>query len=151
MIRTTAMLLLSACLLLLTAMPAQGVPGEGAWMYGVVNSPTVRIMQYNPLLEVNEEIFDTGFTSFANSLAFDPVRDHLFFQSDNSGGDPSVAGLYYFGISTGTLTKIATLAEIGSSNLLPWSAAFYDGGCFWRRRRGRMCVCVCTCTCTCAY
>lgn len=74
MFRTAATLLLSGCLvLLMAAMPAlAAVPGEGAWMYGVSLDETVRIQQFNPLLEIAEEIYDTELAKFCKRAGLRP-------------------------------------------------------------------------------
>ncbi len=141
MFRTAATLLLSGCLLLLmAAKPSQAAePGEGAWMYGVSLSPTVRIQQFNPLLAIAEEVFETGLDKFANALAFDPARDQLFFMIGNFDG-PNVEpelGLYFFGVATMQFVKIASLADIGVNvnGDIAYNAAYYDSECLRERRR----------------
>jgi len=121
----TAVLLGGACLALMALPALSAVPGEGAWMYGLTRdfADTFEIYQLNPLLEQQELVSATNFTS-ANGMAFDTARDLLFFLVS----DPEVdEGCWVFDVKTQTLTKIATLVEMGYPEGAPSNAAYYDG------------------------
>jgi len=167
MFRTAATLLLSGCLLLLMAAKAAQAaePGEGAWMYGVGVSQqsTVVIQQFNPLLAISEEVLDTGLDKYANALGFDPARDQLFFMVQNNFGNtatPELQGFYFFSVATMEFTRIASLNDVGigdvsPSNVVPYSAAYYDSQCLRGEDEMGMCVCararVCVCACVCGF
>jgi len=121
----TAVLLGGACLALMALPALCAVPGEGAWMYGLTNdfADTYEIYQLNPLLEQQESVYTTTFTD-ANGMAFDTARDLLIFLVDEPDVDE---GAWVFDIKTQTLTKIATLVEMGYPGGSPSNAAYYDG------------------------
>ena len=126
---TNALLLGGGCLALL-AMPALcAVPGEGAWMYGLTSdfANTYEIYQLNPLLEQQEAVYTTTFTS-ANAMAFDTARDQLLFLATEPVAD---AGCWVFDIKTQVLTKVATLVDMGYQGA-PSNAAYYDGALIYR-------------------
>ena len=123
----TAVLLGGACLALMALPALCAVPGEGAWMYGlsddISDSGTYEIYQLNPLLEQQELVYATSFTD-ANGMAFDTARDLLFFLVEEPLVDE---GCWVFDVKTQTLTKIATLVEMGYPDGSPINAAYYDG------------------------
>jgi hypothetical protein len=121
MLRAATTLLLGACAALLALPTLCAVPGEGAWMYGLTDD-TYDIWQLNPLLQLEELVYETRFEE-ANALAFDTVRDQLLFLVETPIADE---GCWLFDVKTQTLSKVATLAAMGYANA-PSNAAYYNG------------------------
>jgi hypothetical protein len=121
MLRAATTLLLGACVALLALPTLCAVPGEGAWMYGLEDN-TYDIWQLNPLLQVQELVYETGFED-ANGMAFDTVRDQLLFLVDEPVAD---AGCWVFDVKTQVLSYVASLAAMGYASS-PNNAAYYDG------------------------
>ena len=121
MLRAATTLLLGACVALLALPTLYAVPGEGAWMYGLQDE-TFDIWQLNPLLQVEELVYQTTFEG-ANGMAFDTVRDQLLFMVDAPVADE---GCWVFDVKTQVLSFVASLATMGYASS-PSNAAYYDG------------------------
>lgn len=123
-------MLRAATLLLLGMLGAQAAdPGVGSYMYGLRTvSGTRKVMQYNPLLQVAEEAFDTGLKD-SNALAFDTLRNQLIFLGEDFS---DVESLYVWDIATETMTLIAPWAPLATALGITTtdSAAFYNNA-YW--------------------
>lgn len=133
MLRTAA-LLLAGCLGMLGG--ARAADGTGTFMYGISksipNEGNWWIVEVNPLSEREEAVKDTGILGEdgANALAFDTARNQLIFygEPDDPQFPQPTDGMYVFDVTTQTLTKFATLADMQFPSNLPNGAAYYSDG-----------------------
>jgi hypothetical protein len=129
---TMLLLALAACLGMLGGLARAADPGMGSYMYGTTTISGRRwIVQFNPVTQEETLIFNTELTSSVNAMAFDVVRNQLFFAGGNNNADlEGTYSLWVLDLNTLAMSIVAPYSQLGYLTGLLDNAAFYDGG-YW--------------------
>lgn len=118
----------AACISLFGAEPAKA---NGTTFYGIDNNNN--IWEVNPITKTNVKVNSTGLTTFegSNGIAYDTVRDHLFFfYNPISRGPGQIYDLRFWNrksTGTGSLQTI----DLGSVTDIPANAAYYNNSLWY--------------------
>jgi hypothetical protein len=126
------------CSSLVLAQPAKADPTK-TFFYGIANNNT--IFQVNPLLNQQLSVNATGLGTLrgSNGIAYDTVRDQLFFfYNPTAQGQNQTYDLRFWNRnSTGpaSLQTVATSTDpgspLGSTNRIPTNAAYYNNAIWY--------------------